>query len=165
MYALHLHVNCSNLHGGSIITDSAAERRSNREAATTMPISISPGVAGYLQAIQNLAPLVVANREAFDRERRLPNPVFDALGEAGLFRLWLPQALGGPELSPFEFMTVVEAAAALDGSVGWLVGETDGVKMLAPNMGDLDSDGVQASGFIRIPTQAVTREVALVEAT
>ena len=92
-----------------------------------MPISISPGVAGYLQAIQNLAPLVVANREAFDRERRLPNPVFDALGEAGLFRLWLPQALGGPELSPFEFMTVVEAAAALDGSVGWLVGNGGGM--------------------------------------
>ncbi len=50
-------------------------------------------------------------------------------------------------------------------SVGWLVGETDSVKMLAPNLGNLDSGGnAQASGFIRIPTQAVTREVTLIEA-
>ena len=48
-------------------------------------------------------------------------------------------------------------------SVGWLVGEGDGVKMLAPNVGDLDSDEKQASGFIRIPTQAITREVLLSE--
>jgi alkylation response protein AidB-like acyl-CoA dehydrogenase len=41
--------------------------------------------------------------------------------------LWLPEALGGPELSPIEFMTVVEAASALDGSVGWLVGNGAGM--------------------------------------
>lgn len=50
-------------------------------------------------------------------------------------------------------------------SVGWLVAETESVKMLAPNLGNIDSEGnTQASGFIRIPTQAVTREVTLVEA-
>jgi hypothetical protein len=32
----------------------------------------------------------------------------EALAEAGLFRLWLPSAMGGPELSPAEFMQVVE---------------------------------------------------------
>jgi hypothetical protein len=49
-------------------------------------------------------------------------------------------------------------------SVGWLVGDSDGVKMLAPNVGNLDSDeSTQASGFIRIPMQAVLREVCLVE--
>src|SRR2546430_3084177 len=40
---------------------------------------------------------------------------------------WLPHALGGPELPPFEFMRVVEAASALDGSVGWLVGNGGGM--------------------------------------
>lgn len=49
-------------------------------------------------------------------------------------------------------------------SVGWLVGESEGVKMLAPNIGDFKSGGnVQASGFLRIPTVAVTRQVGLVE--
>src|SRR5262249_1416701 len=33
----------------------------------------------------------------------------------------------GPELSPFDFMRVVEAASALDGSVGWLIGNGGGM--------------------------------------
>ncbi len=48
--------------------------------------------------------------------------IFRALAEAGLFRLYLPKALSeGRRFSPFEFMTIVEASAALDGSVpaGW----------------------------------------------
>jgi alkylation response protein AidB-like acyl-CoA dehydrogenase len=74
--------------------------------------------AEYLEAIRTLAPLVAELRESFDRERRLPDRIFRAFADAGLFRLWLPEGLGGPELSPLEFMTVVEAAAALDGSIG-----------------------------------------------
>ena len=47
-------------------------------------------------------------------------------------------------------------------SVGWVVGETDDVLMLAPNLGDIKSGGSgQASGFIRIPKSAVTRRVEL----
>ena len=49
-------------------------------------------------------------------------------------------------------------------SVGWLVGESDEVLMLAPNLGDIESGGSgQASGFIRIPKSAVTRRVELIE--
>src|SRR5215469_9173377 len=83
--------------------------------------------ATYLEAVRTLAPLIAERRAAFDRERRLPDEVFEALADAGLFRLWLPSSLGGPELSPLEFMRVVEAAAALDGSVGWLVGNGAGM--------------------------------------
>jgi indole-3-acetate monooxygenase len=84
-------------------------------------------VADYLAALDGLAPVIAEHRGSFDQERRLPDAVFDALADAGLFRLWLPEALGGPELSPAEFMTVVEAASALDGSVGWLVGNGAGM--------------------------------------
>ena len=49
-------------------------------------------------------------------------------------------------------------------SVGWVVGETDEVLMLAPNLGDIESGGSgQGSGFIRIPKSAVTRRVELIE--
>lgn len=84
-------------------------------------------VAQYLAAISRLAPLVAEHRQAFDRERRLPDVVFRELAEAGLFRLWLPEKLGGPGLSPLQFMEVLEAASALDGSVGWLVGNGGGM--------------------------------------
>ena len=87
-------------------------------------------VADYLEAIERLAPLIAEHRAAFDSERRLPDAVFNALADAGLFRLWLPEALGGPELSPADFMTVVEAASALDGSVGWLVGNGGGMSRI-----------------------------------
>jgi indole-3-acetate monooxygenase len=88
----------------------------------------SPGrVADYLDAIKQLAPLIVEHREAFDSERRLPDIVFNVLADAGLFRLWLPHAFGGPQLSPVDFMTVVEAASMLDGSIGWLVGNGGGM--------------------------------------
>ncbi|MEZ5817039.1 MAG: acyl-CoA dehydrogenase family protein [Hyphomicrobiaceae bacterium] len=84
-------------------------------------------VAGYLEALRALAPLVAKHRSAFDRDRRLPDVVFNAVADAGLFRLWLPRSLGGPEMSPLGFMQVVEAASALDGSVGWLVGNGGGM--------------------------------------
>ncbi len=81
--------------------------------------------------IAELAPLVAAEREAMDRQRRLTQPVFQAIAQAGLLRLWAPRALGGWELSPPDFMTVVEAAAALDGSIGWVVGNGGGMSRAA----------------------------------
>jgi alkylation response protein AidB-like acyl-CoA dehydrogenase len=72
-------------------------------------VTASP-TAGYLDAIEKLAPLVEEHRASFDRDCKLPETVFRALAEAGLFRLWLPAAMGGPELAPIEFMRVVEAA-------------------------------------------------------
>ncbi len=87
-------------------------------------------VCRLLEAVQALAPLIAGQRNDFDGGWRLPDAVFEALADAGLFRLWLPEALGGPELSPFEFMRVVEAASALDGSVGWLVGNGSGMSRI-----------------------------------
>jgi alkylation response protein AidB-like acyl-CoA dehydrogenase len=84
-------------------------------------------VLPYLEAIQNLSPLITQHRESSERERRVSQSVYDKLADAGLFRLWLPEALGGPGLSPSEFLTVVEAVAALDGSVGWIVGNGGGM--------------------------------------
>jgi alkylation response protein AidB-like acyl-CoA dehydrogenase len=91
----------------------------------------TPGrVEDFLEAITLLAPVIAEHRAAFDSQRRLPDFVFNALADAGLFHLWLPEALGGPELSPADFMTVVEAASALDGSVGWLVGNGGGMSRI-----------------------------------
>ena len=81
----------------------------------------------YLEAIQNLSPFIMQHRESSDRERRVSQNVYDKLADAGLFRLWLPEALAGPGLSPSEFLTVVEAVAAVDGSVGWIVGNGGGM--------------------------------------
>jgi indole-3-acetate monooxygenase len=95
-------------------------------------LAVTPSrTAGYLDAIENLTPLIEEHRASFDRDRRLPDVVFRALAEAGLFRLWLPAAMGGPDLSPAEFMQVVEAASAKDGSIGWVVANGGGMSRVA----------------------------------
>jgi alkylation response protein AidB-like acyl-CoA dehydrogenase len=96
-----------------------------------MPNGPADRTATLLASLRELAPFLAARREAFDRERRLPDDVFAALADAGLFRLWLPCALGGAELAPLDFLEVVEAAAALDGSIGWLVGNGGGMSRIA----------------------------------
>ncbi|MBI2738866.1 MAG: acyl-CoA dehydrogenase family protein [Rhodospirillales bacterium] len=103
-------------------------------------ISLTEGVSrdsasGMLDALQRMAPLVRERRGSFDQLRRLPDDVFETLADAGLFRLWLPRAIGGPELSPFEFMSIVEAASALDGSIGWLVGNGGGMSRVGGYVG------------------------------
>jgi alkylation response protein AidB-like acyl-CoA dehydrogenase len=88
-------------------------------------------VGKFLQKIQLLSPLIEQHRAAFDRDRRMPKPVFDALAECDLMRLWVPESLGGPELSPLDFLEVVEAASELEGSVGWIVGNGAGMSRAA----------------------------------
>jgi alkylation response protein AidB-like acyl-CoA dehydrogenase len=95
-------------------------------------LAITPSrTAKYLHAIEKLAPLVGEHRASFDRDRRLPDVVFQALANAGLFRLWLPSSMGGAELAPAEFMKVVEAASAMDGSIGWIVANGGGMSRIA----------------------------------
>lgn len=84
-----------------------------------------------LARIAALAPVVAIHRERFDRNRRLPQAVVDAMVEADLFRLFVPRALGGAELSPHDFLEVIEAAAALDGSLGWVLTNGAGLSRTA----------------------------------
>ena len=56
-----------------------------------------------------------------DRLARLPKYVVRALVQHGLFRLWIPKRCGGFELDLPEALQIYEAAARLDGSIGWAV--------------------------------------------
>ncbi len=79
----------------------------------------NPEAHPLLEAARGLKPLVDSLRDRFDRDRRLPGALVDAIGEAGLFGMWLPRSLGGPELEPLTFLTVIEELAGLDSSLGW----------------------------------------------
>ena len=77
--------------------------------------------------VHELAAAVAEHRSTFDSDGRLPDHLFEQLAALGLFRLLLPTSVGGHGLSALEFMDVVEAAAALDGTIGWLVGNGGGM--------------------------------------
>lgn len=46
-------------------------------------------------------------------------------------------------------------------SVGYLIADQKGAIAIAPNLGDLEQDCIQASGIIRIPRSAIRRMVTL----
>lgn len=54
-------------------------------------------------------------------ERRLAEPVVDALRDAGLFRALVPAALGGLELEPQAFLDAVRDLAEGDAAAAWIV--------------------------------------------
>ena len=72
-----------------------------------------------LNAARKLEPLVRQLSDKFDRERQLPHSLVEAIGSANLFSMWLPRALGGPELPPVSFLNVIEEPSRQEGSVGW----------------------------------------------
>jgi alkylation response protein AidB-like acyl-CoA dehydrogenase len=84
-------------------------------------------VAGFRGRLRELSETVAQERAGFDSAGRLPDDLYRRLAAIGLFRLWLPVALGGPELSALDFLEVVEEAAVLDGAIGWLVGNGGGM--------------------------------------
>lgn len=104
-----------------------------------------------------LTPLLARHRAAMDRDRRTPRELHEALAGAGLFRLWLPRSLGGHELSPLDFMDVVEAAAALDGTVGWLVGNGGGMSRLGGYLPGREAAAIFArpDAFVAASTGAI----------
>lgn len=83
--------------------------------------------ANMIERFEQMRPLLAEQAGRLDADRRLSDEAFGALSGAGFFRLLLPVQLGGCGLSPLDFMTVVEHAAALDGTIGWLVGNGGGM--------------------------------------
>src|SRR5919204_6394758 len=79
----------------------------------------------------NLAPHIRAAREELEATRRVPPSLVQAIADAGLFRPYLPHALGGPELHPLTVFRVIEEISKVDGSVGWCTMIASGVSLLS----------------------------------
>jgi alkylation response protein AidB-like acyl-CoA dehydrogenase len=70
-----------------------------------------------------LIPLLRAAADEIDSANELPVSVLDAMHEAKLFRLLLPRAYGGLELTPVEFISCVQAIAEGDASTAWCMNQ------------------------------------------
>jgi alkylation response protein AidB-like acyl-CoA dehydrogenase len=73
-----------------------------------------------LRSVRALEPEIRAAADAIETERRLPNNIARALMHAGVFRMGVPRAYGGPELDPMGQVRVVEELSRIEGSAGWL---------------------------------------------
>lgn len=77
--------------------------------------------AALLATARDLRPRVVAQRDAIETSRRLPDELARELARAGFFRIFLPAAYGGLDLTPIEGVAVFEELAKADASVAWCV--------------------------------------------
>jgi len=63
----------------------------------------------------------VAERDRIEASRRLPEDLAGELAHAGFFRIFLPEAYGGLDLTPMEGLEIFEELARADASVAWCV--------------------------------------------
>jgi indole-3-acetate monooxygenase len=92
---------------------------------------LSIASSSYIDAAKGLAPQIQASAEEIEQSRRLPPSLVEAMGQAGLFRLWIPRALGGEETDPLTFVRVIEEISKADGSAGWCVALCGGNNVFA----------------------------------
>ncbi len=83
----------------------------------TQEIATSPD--SLVDMARELGPLIQANADRGERERRLPGETARALTKAGFFRLCRPHQLGGLEVDPITVLEIVEEIARHDGSAAW----------------------------------------------
>jgi alkylation response protein AidB-like acyl-CoA dehydrogenase len=72
-----------------------------------------------LTAASELAQRLAAESPRIERERRVPTELVRSLAAAGIFRMCVPEALGGGEVHPETMVSVLETLAHADGSTGW----------------------------------------------
>jgi indole-3-acetate monooxygenase len=66
-----------------------------------------------------LAPAIRAAREEAEQLRQTPPALAAAITKAGIYQMYLPRSMGGPETPPLTAFRVVEELSKIDGSVGW----------------------------------------------
>jgi alkylation response protein AidB-like acyl-CoA dehydrogenase len=93
---------------------------SNSPALTAAPL---PPRSSPLEAARRLAPLVRENADQIEAARELPNPVFHALADAGLYLMAVPRAVGGPEIDFPTYLQVLEELGKADASTAWTVSQ------------------------------------------
>ena len=76
-----------------------------------------------LDAARKLAPTIRAGSDQSEADRELPQALFEALADAGLFQLALPRALGGAEIDLPTYVQVLEEIGKADASAGWIVNQ------------------------------------------
>ena len=70
-------------------------------------------------AVDELAPLIDADRDAAEDRGRLCAEVIHRADQLGLFTTRVPEVLGGRDLSLVEQFELSEAVSHVDGSAGW----------------------------------------------
>jgi alkylation response protein AidB-like acyl-CoA dehydrogenase len=83
----------------------------------TESITTTPELVGEAR---RLGTLIDEHAAEGDERGALADEVVDALHEARIFGMWVPQALGGSELDPISSLELIEHLTSADASTGWV---------------------------------------------
>jgi alkylation response protein AidB-like acyl-CoA dehydrogenase len=65
----------------------------------------------WVERARALAPVVAQWRDVGEQERHVPRPLFEALCDAGVFRMSVAKAVGGAEVDEATIVQVIEELA------------------------------------------------------
>ena len=72
-----------------------------------------------IQAAIALAPAIRAARDDAERMRQTPPELAAEITKTGIYQMYFPASMGGPETPPLTAFRVVEEISRIDGSIGW----------------------------------------------
>lgn len=81
--------------------------------------SAVPTAAEFHARLEALLPLVEARAAEAEAQGYLTDDVVTALRKAGIYTMLFPRDVGGPELLPYDAMTVIERLAYAHASAAW----------------------------------------------
>ena len=100
-----------------------------------------------LERVRALRPLICEAADEQERSGRLDTRVVEGMRQAGIYRMAVPRAYGGDELSPAQVLAVAEELSSMDGSTGWVGTLAAGnAAILMPRASDVARDRVFAAG-------------------
>src|SRR4051794_15304817 len=94
-----------------------------------MTQDLDPSTPDIVAAAMRLVPAVRAASDDAEQMRHTPPPLAAEITRAGIYQLYLPRSMGGPETPPLTAFRVVEELSKADGSVGWCVSIAAGLSM------------------------------------
>jgi alkylation response protein AidB-like acyl-CoA dehydrogenase len=80
-------------------------------------------VQSLLEVVRKLVPQIQSYVDEIEAERELPQPLFEALADAGMFHMALPRALGCPEIDLPTYIQVIEELGKADASTAWVINQ------------------------------------------
>lgn len=81
----------------------------------------APTAADFHARLDELLPLVEARANDAEAQGYLTDDVVVALRKAGIYTMLFPREVGGPEVNPYDAMTVIERLAYAHASAAWCV--------------------------------------------
>lgn len=83
------------------------------------PLVADSDASAIWNRVNEIDPVIRKHSEEAESARRLSQPVVDAMRWAGVFRMAMPAAWGGPELDVCKQVEVIERLARADASAAW----------------------------------------------